>query len=141
MAYQTRQNLPRGKLVRTYKLHDAAFPYYALPTESTTLIVVEDPLSAAVARGWGLASLALMGTYLSSAVAFDISDWIAKQALSMNIIVALDPGAEGASLKVQRALQGVTTVPVGAIYLREDIKNHTIPEMRKLANSITGLDL
>ena len=82
-----------------------------------------------------------MGTHLHNGVAADIADWVSRQILAMTIVVALDAGAEGAALKVQRTLQGFTTVPVGALYLREDIKNHTIPDMRNLANSLTGLDL
>jgi hypothetical protein len=104
-------------------------------------MIVEDPLSAVVARGWGMASLALMGTYLHPGTATMIADWLSRQILAMNVIVALDPGAEEQASRVQRTLQGYTMAPVGVLYLRDDLKNMSVGNVRKIANSITGLDL
>lgn len=115
------------KRVKTYKetTDDVYTSYGCLKTpEADSTWIVEDPMSAALIHSHGIPSIALCGTYLSKGLAVEL---LAQEAYTNAFVVALDPGAEDAAMRVKNTLQGVVTVPVHIMYNACDIK-----DMRKV---------
>lgn len=114
----------RDKEIRTYKDVDRAV-YYANGADrvNDVLFVFEDPMSAALCE---LPAIALLGTVLHDDVIQDI-----KAAAPGVVLVALDPGAEEAALKVYERLVAAG-IPASFVPMAKDFKDMTVAERRDL---------
>ena len=119
------------KRVKTYKetTGDVYTSYGCLKTlEADSTWIVEDPMSAALIHSYGIPSIALCGTYLSKRLAVEL---LAQEAYTSAFVVALDPGAEDAAMRVKNTLQGVVTIPVHTMYNACDIKDMSKVHLHK----------
>lgn len=134
IGVQTRTMVGGKKSVRSYKDDPTSGPlYHALFTGVPTfrVWVVEDALSAAVLRSWNEGALALLGTYLDTGTAIEVCDRLGPS----EIIVALDPGAEGAAELVSERFRAHTSGRVSTVYLNRDIKDMSYDQVGTLLAS------
>ena len=107
------------KQIRTYMDVDRS-PYYynharpSICVSDGPLWVFEDPVSAAMCSS---PAIALLGTNLADGTAEDI-----KNAGPNNVLVALDPGAEDAAMRVYIKLSAMG-VPVTFVPMAADFKD------------------
>lgn len=104
-----------GKLPKWYRYTGAA-DYYLRGT-SSTLLIVEDCVSAMVAqlKVPGLSAMAILGTSLTPAHYEKIGEFD-------RVIVALDPDAAHKTLQYKREIEAWTGLPTVALRIEDDIK-------------------
>ncbi len=112
------------KKISTYKDLDRALYYWnGLDVAGRSLFVFEDCMSAALCEH---AAVALLGTSIADGAVSEIKAWCPSA-----VLVALDPGAEDAALKVYERLVG-SGVAATFVPMAKDFKDMTVAERREL---------
>ncbi len=132
------------KIITSYREHDGPFYAAFLPdgTEATAypLLIVEDPLSAALMADEGVPTVALLGTNMSDDLADDVRNWSLR--FDKRIYVAMDPDAAGltAQRRVIEALRSMGGHPQ-PWRLERDINKTKGHDRTCLANALKREDL
>lgn len=124
------------KVITSYREHDGPFYAAFLPdgteTNNTALLIVEDPLSAALMADEGVPTVALLGTNMSDDLADDVRNWSLR--FDKRVVVAMDPDAAGltAQRRVIEALRSMGGHPI-PWRLEKDVNKSSPHERRHLA--------
>lgn len=108
--------------------------YHPEKPDSSTIVIVEDAISACLLTKYNVIGLALLGTNMPEAVRFELFTYCNQFRQIKNIMIALDQDASTKGINIAHSLTGLTPTDtrVYTKLLTKDIKNCTATEIEEI---------